>query len=120
MTEPKVEAEVEKKEPPRMTGDEINDMARGIVANQYFVATQAPPDMLTSIFMVLGLGGGADLDWDKVGNVVEEMSKANPMAVNGYPTFFSCRIVHIDDWKVVGEKALAIQAAIDAALGGKP
>lgn len=47
------------------------------------------------------------------------IDKANPMSVNGYPTFFSCRLVHKDDWKVIGERALAVQAAMDKALGGE-
>lgn len=83
--------------------------------NRYFVATQCPPDMITSVFMPL-LGGLTGMDTTKIGNILEEYAKAGPRSINGYPMFFSCRIIHIDDWRVITEKARAVQQALDEAL----
>lgn len=106
------------RECPRMSADEIADVVRGLVAGTIFTGAQCPPEMLSSIFMVLGLAGTGDIDLDTVGMVYEHMSKANGMAVNGFPTFFSCKFIHKDDWAVVAERAIAAQEALDRAASG--
>ena len=109
-----------KKPVPRMTDEQIADVVRGLVAGSIFTGAQCPPEMLTSVFMVLGLGGLGDVDPDTVGMIYEHMNKANEMAVNGFPTFLSCKFVHKDDWAIVAERAIAAQEALDrAASGGK-
>lgn len=103
---------------PRLTPEEITELASGMVKGHYFTASMCPPDMIPSIFMVVGLGGLSHIDPETIGNIVEHLDKANPMAVNGYPTFFSCRVIHKEDWEQIADKALAAQAAMDEALGG--
>lgn len=104
----------------RMSDDEIADVVRGLVAGSIFTAAQCPPEMLTSVFMVLGLGGLGQNDPETVGMIYEYMDKANPMAINGFPTFFSCKLIHKEDWAIIAERAIAAQEALDrAALGGK-
>ena len=105
-----------KNEIPRMTEDEIRSTVEGLVKGRIFTGTQVPPDMLHLVFMPLGLA--KDVDWDSLGNVIEDIDKAGPRGINGYPMFMSCRLVHKDDWAVIGERALAVQAAMDSALGG--
>jgi hypothetical protein len=34
-----------------------------------------------------------------IGVIYEWMEKAGPRSVNGYPTFFSCRLLHKEDWE---------------------
>jgi len=109
------ESEEELREPTRLTPEEIHEIVEGLVKNRYFVATQCPPDMITSVFMPL-LGGLTGMDTAKIGNILEEYAKAGPRSINGYPMFFSCRIIHIDDWRVIAEKAMAVQQALDEAL----
>ncbi len=42
---------------------------------------------------------GAIKQWlSNIGIIYEHYSKGGPMAVNGCPTFFSCRLMHIKDW----------------------
>ena len=36
---------------------------------------------------------------DQLGVIYEWMSKAGPRAINGMPTFFSCRLMHKEDWE---------------------
>jgi hypothetical protein len=109
----------ERKPVPRMTDDEIADVVRGLVAGSIFTGAQCPPEMLSSVFMPLMLGGLNNVDLETIGQVYERMDKANGMAVNGFPTFFSCRLVHKDDWAIIAERAIAAQAALDRAATGE-
>ena len=102
---------------PRLTPEEITEVAEGLVKGRYFCATMCPPDMITSVFMIVALGGLANIEPDSIGNIIEDLDKAGPRSVNGYPCFFSCRVIHKADWAVIAEKATAAQAAMDAALG---
>jgi hypothetical protein len=61
-------------------------------------------DMLTRVFMVLGLGGLSGLpkrEVEQIGLLYEYIDKATPMAVNGLPTFFSMKVLNKEDWKKV-------------------
>lgn len=106
-----------KREIPRMTEDEIAETVIGIVQARIFTGSQCPPDMLASVFMPLALGGLEGIDWDELGNVIEDLSKAGPMAVNGYPMFFSCRLIHIKDWEVIAERVPKAHEAMMEAAG---
>lgn len=108
-----------KREVPRMNADEIADLVRALVNGSVFTGAQCPPEMLSSIFMVLGLGGTGGIDPESIGMVYEHMDRANEMAVNGFPTFFSCKFVHKDDWAVVCDRAIAAQEALNRAAAGE-
>lgn len=103
---------------PRLDEEQIKEVAMGLVKGRYFCGTMAPSDMLSMIFPIIALGGLSDIDPETVGNIIEELDKAGPRSVNGYPVFFSCRVIHKDDWEVIAEKATAAQAALDEVLGG--
>lgn len=110
----------EKREIPRMDEEEIIEAARRLVARRIVTATSVPPHMIASVFMPIALGGLVGIDLDDVGDVIGDLDKAGPRTVNGYPIFFSCQVVHRDDWAVIVEKAQAAQAALDGALKGPP
>jgi hypothetical protein len=88
--------------PPHLSPQEISDLALGIAAGRVYCATDVPEDLLPVVFIPLSVGGILDdYDLDAVGNVVEDISKAHELAVNGYPIFTTCRIVHKDDWNAL-------------------
>ena len=104
--------------PPRMTNADIKDIVRGIISGHLFVGSQVPPDLLPSVFMPLLFAEKNQIDWDHVGNIIEDISKAGPRSINGYPMFMSCRLIHKDDWAVIADRVLAAQAAINTAVEG--
>lgn len=99
---------------PRLDDAEITEIAAGIVKGRIFTAAQVPRDMLRVVFLPLI---SDDIDWPNLGNVVEDISKAAELSVNGLPMFLSCRLIHKDDWSVIGARAIKAQEALDAALG---
>lgn len=113
--------EAEKRECPRLTGNEIAELVRALVSGNIFTAAQCPPEMIGSIFMVLALGGlaSSEIDPESIGMIYEHMDRANEMAVNGYPTFFSCKFMHKADWAIVVERAIAAQEALNRAAAGE-
>ncbi len=58
-------------------------------------------NLLHLIFMPLALGalqGLYEHEVKNIGLIWEYMSQAGYRAINGYPTFLSCRLMHKDDW----------------------
>ena len=102
--------------PARLTDEQIREIALGLSQNRYFVATQAPTDLLPVIFMPLGFGALSDIDVSLIGNIIEEYSKAGPRGINGYPMFMSAQIVHVEDWEQITRRYEALTAAIQEAL----
>jgi hypothetical protein len=88
--------------PPHLGPQEINDLALALAAGRLYCASDVPKDILPVVFLPLCTGGVLDdYDLDTVGNVVEDLSKAHELAVNGYPIFTTCRVIHKDDWDAV-------------------
>lgn len=100
---------------PRLTAEEISQVAKDYQAGHIFGSWQLgenQANMLPSIFMVLIFLD--ELTVKKVLNsgqvfCYEHMSKAGHLSVNGYPTFMSCRMIVIDDVKLILEKAKKIE-----------
>lgn len=80
------------------TDAELRELAMGLVAGTVFsdrhLQEDERLDMLTAIFMPLGLmgkGGWETLQSQNVRMFYEHLDKATGTAVNGYPTFFSMK-----------------------------
>lgn len=90
---------------PRKTDDELREFIDDFVSNRIFTSAHLRDhevDMLTRIFLPLGLGCFSTVQPDslaQVGVLYEEYSKAAPRSINGLPMFFSFKMLHIDDWK---------------------
>jgi hypothetical protein len=69
------------------------------------------PKDVRMVFMVLALMSPEQIDeLGDVGLIYEHMSQAGPMAINGMPTFFSCRTLTREEWD---RARVAIQAELD-------
>jgi hypothetical protein len=89
---------------PRLTNEQMQDLVRQLLAGTVLTSDQVPPEMLKFVFMVVGLGGFAGMpaeDLEQIGCVYEHLSEAGPTSINGFPVFFSLKIMHINDWKIV-------------------
>jgi hypothetical protein len=101
----------------RLTEDQIKQVIDGLVKGHIYTAFDCPPDMIGSVFMVVGMGGLADYDLDTVGCVYEYLEKAGERGINGYPMFMSCKLIHTEDWKVILERGRRVEAAMKEAMG---
>ena len=99
-----------------MTPEQIDETIIGLLQGQIVTASELPEDMIASVFMPVGLGGLADIDATKVGNIFEHMNKAGPLAVNGYPIFMSCQVAHKDDWEEIAVRTANVAAATAEAM----
>ncbi len=105
MGEEEPAAEPESHEIPRMADDQLKEFVLGLCDGQIFTSEHVPEKqnfLLGNIFLPLGLG--AFVDWKdeeiaKLGIAWEWIREAGPRGVNGFPNFFSVRLMHIDDWK---------------------
>lgn len=116
MTDDDKPADTTKKPVPPTSEDELNKIVQGILTNQVFTSNHVQNvDMIPMVFMPIALGGLADVDLNTLGGIYEYMDKASPRSINGYPTFFSCRLVNREDWQRVGEAVRKGQEALRAA-----
>jgi len=88
--------------------EELKKIAVGIADGNIFCSMQIRPSeqksMLNSVFMVLTFMEKKDLDKlvsEKVTVLFEDINKAGPMSINGYPCFFSCQTLTDTEWKTI-------------------
>ena len=92
-----------------MSDEELRAFVDDFVSGWVFTDRHVrDPNVLASVFMPLVFGALAD--WsdtgrNRIGLIWEYMSKAGPMCVNGYPTFFSMRLMNVEDWAIVQKAA---------------
>jgi len=111
--------------PVRKTPQELREFVEGVIANRYFLSVQIPEGsehLVKSIFLPLGLGALAD--WPKeellnIGIVYGEYGPdVAPRSINGFPMFFSCHIMHKDDWALADAAIRKVMKAQGEALDG--
>src|SRR5262245_23963408 len=98
-----------------LTEEEITTLAREIVTNVVYW----PPDQDAAecSFAIMKL---AEFDEDTVKNVgwvCERYDKAGPRSVNGWPAFFSFRLIHKDSLEPLFAKIREMDAALNG-VGG--
>lgn len=93
---------------PNLTDQELKTLAVDIHNRKVFTDLHLREDhkMIGSVFMPVGLG--AFEEWTKedimtIGLVYEYLDKAGPMSVNGYPTFYSMKIISSEQMEKVWE-----------------
>lgn len=66
---------------------------------------ESDPHLLGAIFLPLlfmEIGEQAR----QIGTVWADMKKASERGINGYPVFFECHLMHIDDWQIASKEIL--------------
>jgi hypothetical protein len=91
---------------PRMEDDAIRQFVDDFVSNRIFTDRHIPveehPRMVGCIFLALGLAPlhlVPEEEVKNIGCVWQYMHERAECSVNGYPMFWSCRFMHMDDWK---------------------
>jgi hypothetical protein len=102
----------EQKEPvpftlTKMSDDDLKKFVIDFVESKIFadfMIRDKDPTSLVTVFMPLAFGALSDApeeELKKIGILWEYNDKAMPRSINGYPTFPSVRMMHIDDWNRV-------------------
>lgn len=86
-----------------MTTDEKREFFREFCDGRIFssldLRASLDKHLLHLVFLPLALASPDTLpDLSKVALVWEHMSQAGTRSINGCPTFFSCHLMHVDDW----------------------
>jgi hypothetical protein len=102
-----------------MTDAEVETLAQDVVARRVFgswdLGPPGSPDMLRMIFMPLGFMTAEDVAALKAANITnfyEYLDKAGPRSVNGYPCFFSMKLLDQDDSKRLLASVLELQSVL--------
>jgi len=95
----------------RMSKEDLKQFIFDLCDGKIFSSTQLPEgqtNLLGMIFMPLALGALSSFpkeEIEKIGCVWEYLAKASEMGVNGYPCFFSCRLMHKEDLGIARREA---------------
>lgn len=105
-TQEKVEeswADIREPAIPRMMDSALADFVLNYCDGKILTSANVKqPDLLPMIFLPLVLGGLSGLSertLDKIGVIWEYYSASGPWGINGYPTFFSCKFMRVEDWE---------------------
>jgi hypothetical protein len=84
--------------PSRMSDKELKQFVLGCCDGKVYTNRHInSPDVVPLVFMSLAFWNKPD--FEDVGLIWEWLSEAGPRAVNGHPTFMSCRLMHAADWE---------------------
>lgn len=104
------------------TEPELRQLALDIVEGRVFDSSQLGDDahLMGSVFMPLAfMEPVAKEELETWGLVYEYMSAAGPRAINGYPMFMSCRVLHRDSVPRLRELVLELVDARKAFVEGR-
>lgn len=79
----------------------VMEVCDGKIFTLHHIREHDRESMVPMVFMPVALGafsGWYGVDLEQVGTIWEYLSEAGPRAINGYPMFFSLRVMHKDDW----------------------
>ena len=88
---------------PHMEDADLKKFVDDFISNRIFTDKHINPrqiEMAGMIFMPLALGVLSQYNADslkQIGCIWEYNSAAGPRSINGYPIFFSLRLMHVDD-----------------------
>lgn len=107
-----------------LTTEEIKRLAVDIRSGAVFTNRHVrEAEDVQMIFMALTLADDALIDRlraDPPGLIYEYMHKASPQAINGYPIFFSAKMLNKADTDALFDLLRRMQEAEDAVLTGAP
>ena len=102
------------------TDEELKELYLGLREGRIFcdrnIHRSEQKQMTPSVFMGLALGGPGlwrRLKLSQADLLYEEMSKAGPRSINGYPIFFSMKMLNRADTKRLWEIKQRVEAALD-------
>lgn len=111
----------------RKTPAQLSDLAARIVRGEIYIATSGD-GLKHSFGFILALAAGMkqrdargrfarkrQSDVQTIGAVYEEMHRALPRGINGYPMFMSCKFVHVNDVERLAEMVARKQEALACA-----
>jgi len=78
----------------------LKEFVRGFCDGRIFTSEQVKSaDDLAIVFMPIVFGALQDVELESVGVIYEDLSQAGPRSINGYPIFFSMRMMNTEDWQ---------------------
>lgn len=84
----------------RLPKNELDDLATRILRGEVYIAAEGPALEHSFGFMLMMVNSDEPLTQSQIASIgacYEDMAKALPRAINGYPMFVSMKILHRDD-----------------------
>jgi hypothetical protein len=98
--------------PDRLTPEEIVTLARQIVTNEVFFTTDKGLQEAFGFMLALTLPRMSDGTIQQIGGAYEFYEKQVPRAINGFPFFFSVRLLHLEDLAPLGVEVTGMWEAL--------
>ena len=111
----------EAKPPQRLPDAELRQLAVD-TANGKVYTDRHGADAIDAFMVIklLAMSGKTPAFVEQWGMLYEYLTEAGPRTCNGRPTFFSCKILHVDDMPRFFELYREARAVIDALTKGPP
>lgn len=100
----------------RLTEEDLNDLAVNVATGNTYCVNDTEAVRLSFGHLIGMLDPPMTEDEAQlVGALYEDFSKAGPRSINGYPFFFSFKILHKDDLLPLSDKVAAKKKALQEA-----
>lgn len=97
----------------RMSDKEMNQLAKDIALGNVFI-TNTDEGMKNSFgFILMFLHEMPLEEAERIGALYEYIDKAGARPINGFPFFFGCKFVHVDDMQPLQELVEAKKAVLE-------
>ena len=100
----------------RLSPQELSTFIEDMINNKIFclhhIREEEMLRMGSMVFMPIAFGAKFSPEEEQnIGTIYEYWDQAGPRSINGYPCFFSMRVLHKDDWDLAKVEILKEQAA---------
>lgn len=94
-----------------MANEELAQLARDIYRGKTFI-TNNKDGYEHAFGLILSFMPKPKAKWlNNVGAMFEDYAKAGKGSINGYPIFWSCKMLHVDDLPILMDKLEAMEQA---------
>lgn len=87
-----------------MDDEKLREFVDAVVSKRVFLSCYLGEDnsnITGSVFMPIAFGCFAEWseeEMKQIGEIYEYMDKAGPRSIDGFPSFFSMQMIHVEDW----------------------
>lgn len=85
---------------PSQPQEILKSFVLGYLEGRIYTCFDMPDrNLIEMVFLPIVFGALRNIDPSTIGVIYENLDQAGPRSINGMPSFFSCRLLNVEDWE---------------------